>query len=268
LPGPEATADRYADLALVVDAAREAGEIALRYFRHSPKSWTKSGESPVTEADIEADRFLFQRLRDARPDYGWLSEETIDTPERLTRRRIFVVDPIDGTRGFIEGNPDWCVSVAIVEDGVSIAAALAVPARAEWFEATAGGGARLNGVALGTLGGVVPGPLRFAGPARHMRALDAAGLAVAERRATPSLAYRFALVAAGRIDLATATPNASDWDLAASDLLVHEAGGKLCTAQGAAVRYNRPELRHSALLAGTAELVALAGPVVEKAEHR
>jgi len=146
LPDADGSASIEADLELVAAAARQAGEIALRYFRREPRHWTKDGNSPVTEADIASDRFLRQHLLEARPDYGWLSEETVDTPDRLGRRRVFIVDPIDGTRGFIEGSEDWCVSVAIVEDGVPRVGALAVPARGEWFEAHAGGGARLNGV--------------------------------------------------------------------------------------------------------------------------
>lgn len=268
MPAPEnIPQDRRADLELLVSAAREAGAIAKGFFGRSPQTWTKAHDSPVTEADFAADRFLFETLVGARPDYGWLSEETADTPERLSRRRVFIVDPIDGTRGFIEGNPDWCVSVAIVEDGVPVVAALAVPAREEWFEAVSGGGARLNGepIAVGLPSG---GPLRFAGPARHMRALSDGGLAVGERRVTPSLAYRMTLVAAGRLDLATASPNAHDWDLAAADLLVHEAGGTLCTAAGEAVRYNRPEPRHPALLAGATGLVARAEAFVLDVEQR
>ena len=268
MPEPDTLAqDRRADLELLVSAAREAGEIAKGFFGRSPQIWTKAHDSPVTEADLAADRFLFERLVGARPDYGWLSEETADTPERLSRRRVFVVDPIDGTRGFIEGSPDWCVSVAIVEDGIPVVAALAVPTRAEWFEAVSGGGAKLNGepISVATQPGA---PLRFAGPMRHMRALSDEGLAFGERRITPSLAYRITLVAAGRLDLATASPNAHDWDLAAADLLVHEAGGTLCTAAGEAVRYNRAEPRHPALLAGVSGLVARAEAAVREVEQR
>lgn len=264
----DAPDDLGADLALLVEAARGAGEIALGYFRRSPKSWTKGVDSPVTEADIAADRFLFERLVGARPHYGWLSEETTDTPERLGRHRVFVVDPIDGTRGFIEGNPDWCVSVAIVEDGLPVAAALAVPARGEWFEATAGGGARLNGAPLAPIADPGQRELRNAGAQRHLRALMESGFSLAERRVTPSLAYRIALVAAGRIDLATAAPNAHDWDLAAADLLVHEAGGLLCTAGGGAIRYNRAEPRHGALVAGARALVERASPIIAESERR
>ena len=105
------------DLALLRDAAREAGAIALRYFCKNPEVWMKGGTSPVSEADYAADTSLRDTLLAARPDYGWLSEETADGPERLRARRIFVVDPIDGTRGFLDGQKFWCVSVAVVEDG-------------------------------------------------------------------------------------------------------------------------------------------------------
>lgn len=267
MPEPD-DPERQADLALVVAAAREAGEIALQYFGRDPRSWTKGADSPVTEADIAADRFLFNRLLTARPHYGWLSEETADTQARLERRRVFVVDPIDGTRGFIAGNADWCVSVAIVEDGKPVVAALAVPARQEWFEAVAGGGARLNGRVLAVRPPPEGATLRFAGPVSHWRALSAAGMAMGERRVTPSLAYRLALVAADRIDLATASPNACDWDLAAADLLVHEAGGALCAAMGDRIRYNRAELRHPALVAGDPGLVGAALSAVRGVDER
>lgn len=256
------------DLALLRAGAKEAGRIALGYFRRDPKAWTKGVDSPVTEADIASDRYLHDLLTRARPDYGWLSEETADTADRLSRRRVFVVDPIDGTRGFIAGNPDWCVSVALVEDGRPIAGVLAVPARDELFEAAVGQGARLNGAQLWIGPAEAGEDLRFSGPRRHQLAITETGLPLGERRVTPSLAYRIALVAAGRLDLASATRNASDWDLAAADLLVHEAGGSMLDRSGAMVRYNRPDPRHPALLAGSPVLVslALAGLVAAEAE--
>lgn len=236
--------------------------MALGYFGNNPRAWTKDANSPVTEADIAADRTLFARLTVARPDYGWLSEETADTPDRLRRKRLFIVDPIDGTRGFMEGSLDWCVSVAVVEDDRPLFGVLYVPAREELFDAAAGEGARLNGVPLRVGEPVLGGQLRFAGPMRHFRALANAGFRLGERHVTPSLAYRLALVAAGRIDVATATGDARDWDLAAADLLVHEAGGSLCDAEGALIRYNRPDPRHSALIAAAPRLCgAVTGPV-------
>lgn len=250
------------DLALIKAAAREAGRIALGYFGNHPRTWTKGADSPVTEADIAADRALFARLMAARPDYGWLSEEAADTPDRLRRKRLFIVDPLDGTRGFLAGSPDWCVSVAVVEDDRPIAGVLFVPVREELFEAVAGRGAWLNGLAIAVAKPPREEALRFAGPMRHFRALATAGFRLADRHVTPSLAYRLALVAAGRIDIATATGDARDWDLAAADLLVHEAGGSLCDAEGALVRYNRPDPRHPALIAAPPWLCqAATGPV-------
>ena len=143
-----------ADLALIEDAAREAGEIAMSFFRADNKVWHKHGNSPVSEADFAVDRFLTETLRSARPDYGWLSEETEDSGERLSASRIFVVDPIDGTRGFIDGRREWCISVAVVENGVPVAGVLECPALSETFAAASGEGSRLNGRPLERLSGI------------------------------------------------------------------------------------------------------------------
>lgn len=266
MPGADILADRAADLALLIAAAREAGQIALGYFKRDPKVWTKGANSPVTEADLAANHALHATLTAARPDYGWLSEESADTPDRLDRRRLFVVDPIDGTRGFIDGNPDWCVSVALVEDGAAVAAALFVPAREELFEATAGGGARLNGEAIRVSDRQALEGARIAGPARHLRAMAGHGMDPRERRFTPSLAYRFALVACGRVDVATARPGAYDWDLAAVDLLVQEAGGTLRDLEGAPLRFNDVIPRHPALIASTPGLASAAMAIIAEAE--
>ena len=141
------------DLALLIDAAQKAGEIAHSYFGRSPETWYKGKErSPVSEADMASDRFLRDTLLAARPSYGWLSEETLDDPSRLARERIFIVDPIDGTRGFIGGKTDWCVSVAIVENGVAVVGALASPARGNIWWASRGNGAFLNSERLSGCG--------------------------------------------------------------------------------------------------------------------
>src|SRR5712664_1853384 len=116
------------DLDLLVAAAREAAALALTFFGQDPRSWAKGATSIVSEADFALDRLLAERLRTARPDYGWLSEETADNPERLDRRRVFVVDPIDGTRAFLSGRSEWCVSLAVVADGRPVVAVLLAPA--------------------------------------------------------------------------------------------------------------------------------------------
>jgi myo-inositol-1(or 4)-monophosphatase len=138
-----------ADLELIREAARVAGELAMRYFRRDPQVWMKAGNSPVTEGDLAVDKLLHDRLSAARPDYGWLSEETADSLERLSAARTFVVDPIDGTRGFIAGSDEWCVSVAVVRGTRSIAGVLVAPATGEVFTAREGGPAEKNGAPIG-----------------------------------------------------------------------------------------------------------------------
>jgi myo-inositol-1(or 4)-monophosphatase len=244
------TADELAaDVALLTEAAREAGEIAMRWFRRDPRVWHKSGGSPVSEADLAVDHHLKSRLIAARPDYGWLSEETADGPERLERTRVFVVDPIDGTRAFVAGDEGWTVSLAVVEAGRPIAAALIQPATGALWQAASGGGVRRNGdLVVATertdlVGARVSGPPKFLDHA----AMRAAGFAT--REVVPSLALRIAHVADGRLDVAYGSGNAHDWDLAAADLLVQEAGGRLAVPSGEALAYNRAVPRHPALVA-------------------
>ena len=248
------------DLALIVEAAYAAGELALTLRDQGLDVDFKAGNSPVTNADLAADTLLKTRLRLSRPDYGWLSEESADGPGRLSRRRVFVVDPIDGTRAFLSGRKEWCVSLAIVEDGRPIAAAVYAPVIGALFRAIAGGGADLNGGRLdigrrqGLAGARLAGPRRFAGPVA-----EAVGLPLAAVRFVPSLAYRLALVASGEVDAAISGPNAHDWDIAAADLLVHEAGGVFTDLDGDAPRYNLTEITHPVLVAAAA---AIAGEVI------
>jgi myo-inositol-1(or 4)-monophosphatase len=237
------------DLQLLRSAAVTAGIIATGYFRRDVKTWTKEFGSPVSEADIVLDKFLHSSLTTARPDYGWLSEETADSPERLKHRRTFVVDPIDGTRGFIKGEDSWSVCIAVVEDGVAIAGVVFAPARNEMYEASAGSGAMLNGKPL--LRRTRPGrhaPLIPAPGAVHQE-LQAAGLEYIRGPAYPSLAYRLVQVATGSLDAAVARRGSQDWDLAAAAVILAEAGiefGDVCMG---ALRFNREDTRHGALAA-------------------
>lgn len=248
-------ASHAADLALIRDAAAEAGRIALRYFRKSPDVWMKQGRSPVSEADIAVDRFLRAELMAARPDYGWLSEETTDSPERLSSRRTFVVDPIDGTRAFIEGRGTWCVSIAVVEGGVSVAGVLDCPAHEELFWARAGGGAFLDGEPISVYSGE-RAPL--VGGAKAL--IDAVPQPLRARLVAtpyvPSLAYRIALLARGSLDATFVKENSHDWDLAAADLILREAGGMILNASGRPPAYAGAEVRHGALVAGSGALLA------------
>lgn len=235
------------DLALLESAARRSGEIALGFFGKQPKTWMKEGVSPVSEADLAVDAWLKDALRTARPGYGWLSEETTDSPERLTHRRLFIVDPIDGTRAFLAGKDEWTVSLAMVEDGRPRAAALFNPVRGEMFLAQEGGGTRLNGRLIQTAERTDMNGARAYGPPSLLTPAAAAGVGTAGT--IGSLAYRIALVAKADVDVAVARARSHDWDLAAADLLVQEAGGRLTDLTGATLRYNRETLRHPELVA-------------------
>lgn len=249
--------DHADDLDLLLTRAREAGEIALRYFRKSPEVWMKTGDSPVSEADYAVDRYLRETLMRARPDYGWLSEETADTPDRLAVRRTFVVDPIDGTRAFLDGRSTWCVSVAVVERGRALAGVLDCPARGEIFSAVPGRGAVRNGVAIQVRR--PPRDPQIGGP---KPLLTAAGNALRQSLRPvsyiPSLAYRVAMIAAGELDASFVRPNSHDWDLAAADLILAEAGGAILNQHGARPLYAASSSpRHGVLVAGS-------GPLLEK----
>ena len=254
-------ASRADDLALLKRAGEEAARLALTYYRRAPKVWVKDGGWAVGEADIAVDRRLAELLLGERPGYGWLSEETADTDLRLGRERVFVVDPIDGTRSFIAGAKDWTVSLAIVEAGRPVVAVLVAPVLEATFTAVAGEGAFVDGRRLAASTVANLADARFASSRRYAGAVTvAAGTPARKPRFIGSLAYRIALVGAGEIDVAIAKPNARDWDLAAADLLVHEAGARLATLAGASLRYNGRETAHPTLIAANP---ALFGDVVE-----
>jgi myo-inositol-1(or 4)-monophosphatase len=148
---------------LLKDTVREAGALALSLFRTELKNWTKGASSPVSEADIAVNDLLEARLRNATPDYGWLSEESADDENRLGKRLVWIVDPIDGTRGYLAGREDWCVSVALVEDAAPRLAAVFAPATEEFFFASRGQGATHNDKAISVTGGTALDFARVAG---------------------------------------------------------------------------------------------------------
>lgn len=255
----------HEDLLLIEQQAREAGKLALGYFRQDPKVWTKGNDSPVSEADMAVDGFLAESLALARPDYGWLSEETADDGSRKNCKRVFIVDPIDGTRGFINGDKNWTVCIAVVEAGRPLAAAVYCPAHDDMYCAVAGGGATWNSAPMTVTGRLELAGADIAGPRVIMRhpGFEAAG--IPQGRLIPSLALRIALVAAGRCDAAIARANAHDWDLAAADLLVHEAGGRLTGIDGEPLEYNQSAIRHPALIAASPGLQQELGALVRQA---
>jgi myo-inositol-1(or 4)-monophosphatase len=254
------------DEALLLDAVRAAGELALHHFKRGVQVANKSDNTPVTEADLAVDKLLHDRLRLARSGYGWLSEETADNSERLDARRVWIVDPIDGTRAFIAGRPDWVISAGLVEDGEPLLGVVLNPVNSQLFIARRGGGASLDG-----------SPLTIAGrnEIEGARLIVTRGLLNRKIWASPwpeteivwanSIAYRLALIAAGHADAAFAISGKSEWDLAAAALLVQEAGGVVTDATGAALRFNQPVSRINGFVAASpglhAELIARTGPV-------
>ena len=219
-------------------------------FRTELRTWTKGTSSPVSEADIAVNDLIDSKLRAATPDYGWLSEESADDPSRLGKRRVWIVDPIDGTRGYLAGHDDWCVSVALVEDASPLLAAVFAPATDEFFLAARGQGASLQRC-------TGPGD-----PRRHTGFFQDRGAEAARGKAGPrrgtmssfirrigSLALRLCRVADGRIDAAFAGGQSRDWDLAAADLIVHEANGRMTSLEGEPILYNRAEVTHGVLVA-------------------
>lgn len=246
---------------LLATTVREAGALALSMFQTNLKTWTKGASSPVSEADIAVNDLIERRLRQATPSFGWLSEESADDSVRLGQQRVWIVDPIDGTRAFLEGNSTWCVSVAVVEEGRSLAGVLECPAKAETYWATPGSGAFCNGSRINIRqAGAEP---EVAGPKVFVDQLPA-DLLERVRRVTyvPSLAYRLAMIAAGTLDASFVKPNSHDWDIAAAALILNEAGGKLVDAGGCMPLFAQEKIRHGALAAGSGELFGLLSAVI------
>ena len=246
------------DAALLREAVREAGRLALSMFRTDLKKWTKGGSSPVSEADIAVNDLLEGRLRRATPDYGWLSEESADDESRLSKKLVWIVDPIDGTRRYLGGHEDWCVSVALVSTAMArpVLAAVFAPASDEFFFAARGQGAMLNDRPIRAAPGTDIDFARIAGPKPLIEKLivrvkPRAGEIQLHPR-IGSLALRLCRVAQGALDAAFASGESRDWDIAAADLIVREAGGRvgeLSPRSGACMFYNRADVKHGALVA-------------------
>jgi len=238
-------------ISVICDAAREAGEIALRYYGKSPKTWTKPGNSPVTEADLAIDTMLHTELRKAFPGFGWLSEEIEDDGSRLSGAPTFIVDPIDGTRGFMAGSDDWAVSIALIDQGEPVQGVLFNPALGELMVAEAGKGAHFEN-AKGDSATLSPTKkdrledalLAFPGPSKTSHVFR-------KHPKIASLALRIAQVGQGKLDGCVASPNAKHWDIAAADIIVREAGLNLLHADGATPNYNDASITHPALVCGT-----------------
>lgn len=244
------------DLALLTEAALEAGAIAKRHFGTGPESWDKGGaQGPVSVADLEINDMLRATLGAARPDYGWLSEETPDDAARLGPERTFIIDPIDGTRAFLAGDTSFAHSLALAEAGEIIAAVVHLPMRNETYVATLGGGASLNGAALAVSHSTNPEGARvLTNKASLAQDLWTGPVPLISRHFRPSLAWRMCLVATGQYDAMFTLRPTWEWDVAAGALIVAEAGGTVRTRDHIAPRFNNPAPQLNGLVAGPAAL--------------
>jgi myo-inositol-1(or 4)-monophosphatase len=236
----------------VCRTVREAGAMALRHFRPGEKTgariWSKSGGSPVTEADIAVDTYLKIQLSVLMPDAAWLSEETADNHNRLNRRHVWVVDPIDGTRAFMSGHHDWAVCVGLLFDNEPVLGVVFAPAQDGLYTATSGNGARRNGTVLASSSHNQILNARVAGPQPLIERISASD-EVQVMDKIPSLAMRIVRIAEDQLDIGLVTPDSRDWDLAAADLILREAGGSLTDQKGVRPRYNQPNPVHGVLAA-------------------
>jgi myo-inositol-1(or 4)-monophosphatase len=223
-----------------VKAVVEAGDLALSSWREgaAPNSaiWEKTKGHPVTEIDLAVDALLKERLAGLAPNIGWLSEETVDHPDRLSMSRQWLVDPIDGTRDYIRGRTGWCVSVALAEGSGIAFAAIYAPATRQLWVAAKGGGATCNGDRL------------FASSREKFRGsrVPTDGLPKADRDLEMvdkpnSIAMRMAMVACDRADLVATLRWGHEWDIAAAHLIAEEAGAVVTNALGEPIRYNKRE---------------------------
>ena len=248
MPATEAV-DVSRAAARLAASVREAGALALSMFGAPIKNWIKNETSPVSDADIAVDRLLREALTQEDAAIAWLSEESVDDPARLTARYVWIVDPIDGTRAYLAGAADWTVCAALVDSGRPVAACVYAPVSDEFFMAIAAQGATCNGKPIAITDGATLEHARVAGPRMLVERLLALQPSLTVLPRVRSLALRLVRLAHGFCDVAIAGGNSHDWDLAAADLLVHEAGGVLTPVGGGAVIYNRPVPRHGTLVA-------------------
>ncbi|CAN5376115.1 3'(2'),5'-bisphosphate nucleotidase CysQ [soil metagenome] len=235
-------ADTLADAIAAI--AAEAGALALARWQTDFARWEKVPGHPVCDIDLEVNTLLRTRLEALDPGAGWLSEETADTAERLARDRLWVVDPIDGTRDYLRGRPGWSVSVALVEGGMPVVGVLDAPARGEVWRAVRGAGATRNGVALRAsartdlVGACVP-----------TDALPKADRDLVIVDKPNSIALRIAMVAADEADLVATARWGNEWDIAAAALIATEAGARITDALGGALAFNTPAAEAFGILA-------------------
>ncbi len=241
------------DLSLLIDAALMAGRVATSFVGATARRWDKADDAgPVTEADLAVNDMLHATLRTARPDYGWLSEESDDTDHRLSDEHVFIIDPIDGTRSFVEGSTTWSHSLAVARDGVVTAAVVYLPLRDKLYAAGLGAGATLNGkpIAVSEISDFSDATVLATKPSMIAKLWASNTEPTFKRSHRPSLAYRLGLVAQGRFDAMITLRPSWEWDIAAGALIVAEAGGICSDQKGLPLRFNNPDPRLNGVVSG------------------
>jgi myo-inositol-1(or 4)-monophosphatase len=242
-----------ADLKLAIAAARAAGAVVMKSFRTVQEVRYKSPDQPLTDADLAADALLIEMLLADRPDYGWLSEETADTPDRLQNERVWMVDPIDGTQSFVAGRPEFVISVGLAIRGEAVVGVVFNPATNELFSAMRGGGAYQEDVRL-IVKKTERRPVITASRGDIRRGEFDSFTEEYDLLPSGSSAYKLTKVASGAADVFISKGPKSEWDLCAAGLIVQEAGGKVTDLAGAPLQYNRPEPHINGVLAARADL--------------
>ena len=230
---------RDRDLELIASVAAEAGKIAQGFWSGENEVWEKGPDDPVSQADFAVDTFLRDTLLAARPEYGWLSEETTDTPDRRTKNTVFVVDPIDGTRSFVAGRTTWAISIGIVADGLPVAGVVALPMRDKTYTAQAGKGSDLTNLSQARV---------LANKAALSDRYWRQSPKVAETAFRPSLAYRLCLVAEGRFDAMLTFRESWEWDIAAGAVIAAEAGAIVTDRNGRQATFNSPNAQVAGMI--------------------
>ncbi|HEY9157196.1 3'(2'),5'-bisphosphate nucleotidase CysQ [Candidatus Binatus sp.] len=250
--------DLTRELALAKKAARAAGEILRGHWRRGGyEIGSKGHDNPVTAADLEADRAIKKLLRGPFPGYGWLSEETADNDDRLKCRRVWIVDPLDGTKEFIKGIPEFAVAIALVEDGVPVLGVTYNPIKREMYWAARGVGCHLNARRVRvTRKRTLKGATVLASRSETARGEWQAFRGVLKVSPTGSVAYKLAMVAAGNADATFTRSPKSEWDIASGAALVIEAGGVITDIKGREIRFNQRNVKLEGLIADNTALHA------------
>ncbi len=246
------------DKNLAINAAKEAGSLIMNYYKADYEIRDKGYHNPVTTADHAADSRLKEILLDARPNYGWLSEETVDSPDRLSKDRVWVVDPLDGTKEFIEGVPNFVVSIALVENGTPIVGVLYNPVTEETFTAAKDEGAFLNGTPIhcDTKENISDMVILNSRSETRRGLWEPFADTFGELKAIGSVAYKLGLTAAGQADIFASLRPKNEWDICAGNCIINEAGGKLIDLKGNLVSFNQEKtLIEPGLIAGDVEAV-------------